>query len=143
MIKPKVLWIINQYSSTPETGLGGRHYYLAQELASKGHKVYVIAGSYSHLLHNPKNLKEQYQIENIQENFNFVWINLSKYNHAHSKKRILNEFDFSKKLLKLNKIIQDKPDAIIHSSPALISFFGAKYLSNQFKVPYVFEVRDP
>ena len=69
MIDQKVIWIVNQYSSTPETGLGGRHYYLAQELSKLGHKVYVIAGSYSHLLHNPKEFSESTLIESIEEGF--------------------------------------------------------------------------
>lgn len=29
----KVVWIINQYSSTPSNGVGGRHYYMAKEMA--------------------------------------------------------------------------------------------------------------
>lgn len=139
----KTIWFINQYASTPDTGLGGRHYYLAQELAKKGHTVYLIVGSYSHLLHSPKRLKKTFLIEEIEDRFNIVWVNLSKYKHAHSKKRILNEFDFSKKLLGTVRLIRDKPDVIIHSSPALISFFGVKYLTNYYNVPYVFEVRDP
>lgn len=143
MIDQKVIWIVNQYSSTPETGLGGRHYYLAQELSKQGHKVYVIAGSYSHLLHNPKEFSESTLIESIEEDFYFVWVKLPKYSNAHSKKRIINEFDFSRKISNLNRVINDKPDVIIHSSPALISYFGAKSLAKYYKVPYVFEVRDP
>lgn len=143
MTKPKVIWIINQYSSTPDTGLAGRHYYLGQELAKKGHTVYVVAGSYSHLLHSPKIFNEPFLMEEVANNFKFIWFNLAYYTHAHSKRRILNEFSFSKKLLSLIKVIEDKPDVIIHSSPALISFFGAKYLSNYHNVPYIFEVRDP
>ena len=30
----KSIWIINQSASTPDTGMGGRHYYLAKELAN-------------------------------------------------------------------------------------------------------------
>lgn len=143
MINKKNIWIINQYSSTPETGLGGRHYYLAQELAKQGHKVYVIAGSYSHLLRESKSFLEPTLVENIEENFYFVWVKLSKYSNAHSRKRIINEFDFSRKLLNLTKVIEDKPDVILHSSPALISYFGARLLAKYYKVQYVFEVRDP
>lgn len=142
MANCKTFWIINQYSSTPETAMGGRHYYIAQELAKKGHRVYVIAGSYSHLLRIPKKINEDFLIENIDPNFNFVWIRLPKYHGAHDKKRIINEFIFSYKIRKLKNIIQDTPDVILHSSPALISYFGASYLASYFKVPYVFEVRD-
>lgn len=142
MSKNKTIWIINQYASTPETGMGGRHYYLAQELARQGHSINIVAGSYSHLLKNPINIKADFQFENIDKNFNFIWVKLPEYKHAHSKKRILNEFLFSKKITKLTRINSIKPDVIIHSSPSLISYFGAIYLAKKLKSTYTFEVRD-
>lgn len=138
----KTFWIINQYASTPETGIGGRHYYLAQDLAKQGHTVNVIAGSYSHLLKNPISIKTDFYTDNIAKNLNYIWVRLPKYKHAHSKKRILNEFLFSKKITKLTCITSNKPDVIIHSSPSLISYFGAIYLAKKLKSKYVFEVRD-
>lgn len=143
MMNLKTFWIINQYSSTPETAMGGRHYYIAQELAKKGHTVYIIAGSYSHLLRSPKIFEGDFLFEKISPNFNFVWVKLPKYNGAHDKKRIINEFIFSVKIRNLKKIIKERPDIILHSSPALITYFGASYLASFFKVSYIFEVRDP
>lgn len=143
MSSKKVIWIVNQYASTLNTGMGGRHLYLAEELVRMGHKVNIITGSYSHLLHTPKRFKEEYYIEKIEKNFNYVWVNLPSYKNAHSKKRIINEFLFSRKIKKIVDILDDKPDIIIHSSPALISYFGAIYLSRYYKIPYVFEIRDP
>lgn len=138
----KVFWLINQYSSTPETAMGGRHYYLAQELAKKGHQVYVIAGRYSHLLRTPKQFNEQYLVENIAPNFSFVWVNLPEYEEAHSKQRVLNWFKFSWQLRGLSELISDQPDMILYSSPSPIGYLGAKYLANKFKSKFVFEVRD-
>lgn len=142
MIEPKTFWLINQYSSTPETAMGGRHYYLAQELAKKGHKVYVIAGRYSHLLRNPKQFSETFFEEKIAENFSFVWINLPEYEEAHSKQRVINWFKFSWALRKIPVLIKDKPDAVLYSSPSPIGYLGAKYLANKFKAKFIFEVRD-
>ncbi|MCH7385313.1 glycosyltransferase family 4 protein [Acinetobacter dispersus] len=142
MRQKKTFWFINQYSSTPETAMGGRHYYLAQELAKKGHQVYVIAGRYSHLLRNPKQFDEQYFIEEIIPNFSFVWVNLPEYQEAHSKQRVLNWFKFSWLLRNMSNVIPAKPDVILYSSPSLIGYLGAKYLANKFRVPFIFEVRD-
>lgn len=138
----KVFWLINQYSSTPETAMGGRHYYLAQELAKKGHRVYVIAGRYSHLLRQPKKFDEKYLIEEIAPNFSFVWVNLPEYQEAHSKQRALNWFKFSWQLRGLSGLISDQPDMILYSSPSPIGYLGAKHLANKFKSKFVFEVRD-
>ena len=124
----KTIWLINQYASTPETGMGGRHYYLAKELAKQGHKVYLIGASFNHLLREPPKLDNAFKIEEIEE-FQFVWVKVPSYKEAHSKKRVLNWFKFAWQLLKLPKVIADKPDVILASSPSLNSILlGPLYL---------------
>ncbi|MCP4551724.1 MAG: glycosyltransferase family 4 protein, partial [Bacteroidetes bacterium] len=136
------IWIVNQYASTPETGMGGRHYYLSRELAKLGYKVYLIAASYTHLMRKHPEVYKSYDIQPIDD-FNFVWIKVPNYPHAHSIKRILNWFLFAWKVRGLVNVIPDKPDSILCSSPSLISFLGAKYLSNKYsRARLVFEVRD-
>lgn len=142
MTTKKTFWFINQYSSTPETAMGGRHFYIAQELAKKGHQIYVIAGRYSHLLRNPKQFSGKYFIEEITPNFSFVWINLPEYPEAHSKQRVLNWFKFAWALKGLKNSILQKPNVILYSSPSPIGSLAAQYLANFFKVPFIFEVRD-
>ncbi|AUX90984.1 glycosyltransferase family 4 protein [Acinetobacter sp. ACNIH1] len=142
MSEKKTFWFINQYSSTPETAMGGRHYYLAQELVKKGHQVYVVAGRYSHLLRNPKQFSEKYLIEEITPNFSFIWINLPEYAEAHSKQRVLNWFKFAWALRGLKNSSLQKPDMILYSSPSPIGSLAAQYLAKSFKVPFIFEVRD-
>ena len=123
----KTFWLINQYASTPETGMGGRHYYLAKELEKQGHKVYLIAAGFTHLLRQPPELKNNFTVQSISKGFNFVWIKMPKYKDPHAKKRVLNWFRFTWKLLKLPKVIADKPDAILVSSPAPFVFLGAAF----------------
>ena len=142
MVDSKTFWLINQYASTPETGMGGRHYYLAKELAKQGHKVYLIAAGYTHLLREPPALDKNYVIQKVSEGFDFVWIKMPHYSDAHDKKRVLNWFTFACKLLKLPKVIPEKPDAILVSSPSLFSFLGAQRLAKKFKAKLAFEVRD-
>lgn len=122
--------------------MGGRHYYIASELAKMGHQVYVIAGGYSHLLRKPKQFKSPYLLEAIAPNFSFVWINLPKYEEAHSKQRVINWFRFSWALKKLPPLMEHQPDIVLYSSPSLVGYLGAKYLSNKFKAKFIFEVRD-
>ena len=140
-MRGKTFFIINQYSSTPERGIGGRHYYLARELVNLGHKVYLIAASNTHLLRNPHNLRNDCKLENIS-GLKFLWIKTSKYKYAKDKKRIWNWFVFALKLLKLPKIAPDKPHAILYSSPSLISFLSAFYLAKKFNSKLVWDIRD-
>jgi glycosyltransferase involved in cell wall biosynthesis len=142
MADSKTYWLINQYASTPGTGMGGRHYYLAKELAKQGHTVFLVAAGYTHLLRSPPVLDKKYMIEPVSVGFNFVWVQMPKYSGAHDKKRILNWFIFAWKLLELPQIIKDKPDAILYSSPSLVGFLGAQRLAKKLKSKLAFEVRD-
>ena len=121
--------------------MGGRHFYLAEELAKLGYKVYLIAANNHHLLRNAPDLKERYYFDNSR-GFTFVWIDMPSYAEAHSKQRVFNWFLFPWRLQKLTKLIPDKPDAIISSSPSPFAFLGAERLAKKFKAKLFFEVRD-
>lgn len=138
----EVIWIINQYASSPNAGMGGRHYYFARQLAKKGYEVYLIASSTHHLLRHKPVLKGFFKQENI-EDFHFVWLDGVHYDQAHSKKRILNWLVFTWNLLKLKRLKELKaPNTILCSSPSLISFLAARKLAKFFNSRLVFEVRD-
>ena len=141
MTKGKTFYLINQYASTPETGIGNRHYYLAKELAKQGHKIYLIGASYNHLLRTPPNLKDDYRIDNIS-GFKFVWVKVPRYEHNQSKIRVLNWFIFTWKILNLSKIIPDKAHTILYSSPSLVPFLGAYFLAKKLNSKLVWDIRD-
>lgn len=141
MSQKKTIWIINQYSSTPETGVGGRHYYFAKSLAQLGYKVYLVGAAFTHLLREPPVLENNFKVEPIADNFNFVWVKMPMYVEAHSKKRIANWFSFAWKIIKLKNILP-KPDVILYSSPSLVGYLGAEKLARDLSVPLAFEVRD-
>ncbi len=138
----KTIWMINQYASTPQTALGGRHYYLGQALAAQGHQVYVVAGHFHHLQRQVPNFSGSYYIEPIQTGLNYVWLKLPRYQGAHHPQRILNWFIFAWLLRKLPKIIPHSPDVILYSSPSPIASISSRALARQYAVPHVFEVRD-
>lgn len=137
----KTIWIINQYASTPETGMGGRHYYLARELGKLGYRVYLIAASANHLLREPPRLDKPVALEE-HDNFTFVWVKMPSYEQAHSRQRALNWLLFPWQIQKLPKVIPHAPDAILCSSPSPVAFLGAERLAKRFNARLVFEVRD-
>jgi glycosyltransferase involved in cell wall biosynthesis len=137
----KTIWLINQYASTPETGIGGRHYYLAKEMAKQGHSVYLVAASYTHILRTLPVLDDVCKIEWV-DGIHFIWIKVPKYDTAHSKQRVLNWFIFAWKLLFIPKFINNKPHAILFSSPAPFGFLASRWLARKFSARLVFEVRD-
>lgn len=121
--------------------MGGRHYYLAKELAKLGHSVYLIASSSNHLLREQQHFKERYKLAKVA-GFSFVWVRMPFYKEAHSKQRALNWFIFPWRLIKLSELIPDSPDAIICSSPSPMAFLGAHCLAKKHRATLVFEVRD-
>lgn len=137
----KSIWIINQDATTPDVGYAGRSYYLAEELSKLGHKVNLIAGGFSHLHINSPNITREIEVWKVSL-FSFVWINLPSYKDAHSKKRILNWFLFAFRITKMINLPSEKPDVIIYSSPPIIGYLGALYLSNRYNAKLVFEIRD-
>lgn len=139
--RKEVIWVVNQYASTPDTGMGGRHFYLARELVKQGYVVYVIGSSYNHLLREPPRVTGHY-LEEVVDGVHYIWLKMPIYSDAHSKKRIFNWFLFGWKLLGLNKIIKERPAAILFSSPSLVAYLGAKVLANRFACKLAFEVRD-
>ena len=137
----KTVWIVHQYASTPETGMGGRHYYLARELAKQGYQVYLIASAAHHLLREKPQFAGRFKMEAV-EGFTMVWVKMPDYDEAHSKQRALNWFLFPWRIQKLASLIPDKPDTVLASSPSPIAFLGAQRLAKKFKSRLVFEVRD-
>jgi len=137
----KTIWLINQYASTPVTGIGGRHFYLARELAKRGHRVYLVAAGWHHLLHDKDGSEGAPAAEDV-DGFRLVRIPVPRYGHANDKKRVLNWFLFSWRLWGMRRVISHRPDVIMYSSPAPFGFLGAERLARHFKSRLVFEVRD-
>ncbi|WP_166253965.1 glycosyltransferase family 4 protein [Marinobacter salicampi] len=138
----KTVWIVNQYASTPEYGFAGRHYYLGRELAKLGYNVYLIVSAGHHLLRSKPELISEFKLEKEADRFTVVWTSMPHYDQAHSKGRAIGWFLFSWRIRKLAKVIPESPDAVVCSSPSLLSFFGAKSLARKFGARLVFDVRD-
>ncbi len=137
----KNIWIINQYASTPDVGMGGRHYYIAKELANLGNKVSLIASSFTHLLRKSVDVSGEFRVDE-SHGFKMVWVKTPDYAGAHNKKRIFNWFYFCGKLIKLPVSVLGKPDVIIYSSPSLVGYLGAERLARKYQAKLIFEVRD-
>jgi len=137
----KTIWMINQYSSTLETGYAGRTYYFAREFAKRGYEVYLISTSFHHLMHTPFDLESNYKLTKIDA-INYLCFKTFPYKSAHDKVRVVNWFVFAFRLFRLNKLITEKPDMIFYSSPSMPPFLSAAKLAKKFKCPLVWDVRD-
>lgn len=143
MSDKKTIWIINQYASTLDTGIGGRCYYFAKYLAEQGYDVYLFSASFHHLLRQTPEVRwtKGFRCEQI-DGFKYVWLKTPAYKNAHSKTRVLNEFYFSLKIKQLYKSNFNKPYTILYSTPALIPYPGVQFLAKKINARLVLDVRD-
>ncbi|MGM0564428.1 MAG: glycosyltransferase family 4 protein [Pseudomonadota bacterium] len=137
----KTVWIINQYGSLPSTGIGGRHRHLSRELSRLGHKVTLVSARWTHGTRDDTAADSAPEQE-VFEGFRFLRIPVSKYKHAHDKKRIVNWFVFAWRIAKLPGILSERPDVIIYSSPSLFGYLSAYRLAKKYNARLIFEVRD-
>ena len=142
MLKKNIL-IFNQYASTPDTGIGGRHYYLGKKISKLGHSVYLFVSSSHHLLRKKHAFKGNFCMQKISKNFNIIWVKVYKYENSFSFLRIVNWFLYS---FKIHKIVCDlklsKLHTVICSTPSLIPYISVYYLSKKFKSKLIWDVRD-
>jgi len=139
----KVIWLINEYAGSPYHGMGTRHFYLAKGLEKLGFKVYIITASFSHLLTKPPQIENSFKYEKI-ENVNYVWIKVPPYDGGKDRKRMYKWFIFSARLFLLRKrrVIHEKPNFIIASTPELFHLIPAYKLAKEFEAKFIYEVRD-
>lgn len=139
----KHIWIINQFAGTPYNSAGERHYFLAKYWLKKGYKVSIISGSFNHLYKNqPKIGKSRFTIENIEEDFNFCWVKIPKFEQE-TVFRLWAMIVFAYKVLSTPHKIIGKPDIIIVSSMPIFSILTGWILKKRFKIKkLIFEIRD-
>jgi glycosyltransferase involved in cell wall biosynthesis len=135
-MKPKNIWIINEYAGTPYHGMEFRNYYLGKELVKLGDKVTVVTSSYSHLFKNlPKHKRE-----NI-DGVDYLWLGTLNYGTSHDKRRVLKWFIFMFKVFFLPFSLQ-KPDVIIVSPMAPFPILPAWILAKIYRAKLIYEVKD-
>lgn len=140
-MRARRIWIINQYASTPQTGMGGRHHNFARLLAARGHQVTVIAARRHHILRDPEASRTAPFIEEI-DGYRFVRLAAPGYAHAQDKRRVLAWFVFALGLLVNAWRLGPRPHAVLISSLSLVSYLPAELLARFYRARLVFEVRD-
>jgi glycosyltransferase involved in cell wall biosynthesis len=133
--------IIYAESSTPQTGIGGRHHYLSKELAKLGHNVTVVAARWHHLLREAIDT-DVLPAEEIVEGYRLIRIDVPRYAHAQDKRRVLSWLVFAAKLSALSRRLPSAPDVVLYSSPHPVGYLAAERLARVFGARLVFDVRD-
>lgn len=138
---PGCIWFVNQYAGSPWHGMEFRHYELGRQLASLGHSVVIISGSYSHLFTHQPAVKGTYTVENL-DGLTYCWVRVPRYGRSMSIGRVLNMAAFMIRLYRLPKNRLPAPDVVVVSSPSLFPILPMEGLARRRHAGLVFEVRD-
>ena len=107
---------IDHYAGSMSMGMEFRPFYMAKEWVKRGHKVRILAGSYSHLRQENPCIRKSPELQTI-DGIEFLWLRTRQY-HGKGAARALSMVDFCTKIYRNRKRIVDEfhPDLIITSS---------------------------
>ncbi len=136
------IWIVNHYALPPGSSGGPtRHLGLSRALRDRGHEVVIHASIFDHYTrrdHRPR--ADGPAIEDI-DGVTYVWWPTPPYDGLRG--RIDNMIRFWWAVSRhAHTVPLSAPDAVLGSSPHLLSPLAARRLARHFRVPFVMEVRD-
>lgn len=134
--------LINHYAGSPRHGMEYRPYYLAREWVKEGHRVTIIAASFSHLRTNNPVLKRGVTEESI-DGIRYIWLKTPTY-QGNGIGRIFNMLQFVIRLRTCIKTIiaHERIDAVIASSTYPLDIYPARLIQKEQKARLIFEVHD-
>lgn len=133
---------LEHYAGSLRMGMEFRPYYFAREWAKQGHKVRIVAASFSHLRRENPELKEDFEIRNV-DGVEFQWIKTGTY-QGNGVARACTLFEFCGKLsLAAGRIARDfAPDVVISSSTYPLDTYPAQRIARRAGAVYVHEAHD-
>ncbi|MGA9294106.1 MAG: glycosyltransferase family 4 protein, partial [Ignavibacteriaceae bacterium] len=134
--------IINHYAGSLKNGFEFRPYYFGKEFIKRGHNVFIICSSFSHLRKiNPK--PAETISEEIIDGIKYYWIKTPSYS-GNGIKRVINIFSFIFILYTHLKgfIKAINPDVVVASSTYPLDIFPAAGIAKLSNAELIFEVHD-
>jgi glycosyltransferase involved in cell wall biosynthesis len=135
--------LINHYSGSPIHGMEFRPYYLAREWVRSGHRVRIVAGSYSHIrATQPVGIVGVNVVEHI-DGVEYCWYRTPTYN-GNGLGRVRSMLAFIYSLWRDAKSIAEefRPDVVIASSTYPMDIWPADRIAKLARAQLVYEVHD-
>ena len=123
-------------------GMEFRPYYLAREWQKMGHKVRIIAATFSHLRKQNPEIRKDFEIQNV-EGIEYQWIKTGSY-EGNGVARARTMFEFCGKLsLNASRIAKSfRPDVVISSSTYPLDTYPAQRIAACAGCRYIHEAHD-
>ena len=132
---------INHYAGAPQYGMEFRPYYMAKEWRKFGHKVLIVAASYSHLRFR----QPEYQKKSCEaiDGVDYQWYKTPQYS-SNGILRVKNIFSFLYRLYRDSaRLVKEfAPDVVIASSTYPFDIWPARRIAKKAKAKLVYEIHD-
>lgn len=134
--------LINHYAGSPRYGMEFRPYYLGREWLRLGHRVTVVAASFSHLRTKSPAFAGSAAVESI-DGIDYVWLRTPPY-MGNGAGRVRNMLSFLWSLRQQESMLLERgaPDIVIASSTYPLDIYPAARLARRSGARLVFEVHD-
>ena len=132
---------INHYAGSPKYGMEYRPYHLAKKWHEKGHKVKILAASYSHVRSvQPKITKKTSE---MIDGIDYTWYPTPRY-EQNGVARVKNILTFLKEVWSDSKNIvkEFQPNIVIASSTYPMDIWIAQRISKLSNAKLIYEVHD-
>lgn len=135
--------LINHYAGSPRHGMEFRPYYLAREWVAAGHRVQIIAGSYSHIRAKQPHMSESIVTHQEIDGIDYCWYPTPTYT-GNGVGRVKSMLSFIGQLWCRAKQIalSFNPDVVIASSTYPMDIWPAKKIADLAGAQLVYEVHD-
>ncbi len=137
------IYYFDHYAGSYLHGMEFRPFLMAKRWVQAGHKVTIVASSFSHLRgQNPDLMGQKTYSEEI-DGVRFFWIRGNHYS-GNGMDRVRNILSFVRGLYHWqNEFIgKDKPDVIIASSTYPMDIYPAVSIAKKYNAKVIFEVHD-
>ena len=133
---------IEHYAGTPALGMEFRPYYLAREWVRAGHRVQMLAASYSHVRARQPQVGGT-PLDETVDGIAYRWYPTRAY-QGNGLGRVRNIFEFLRQVWRDTARLERefKPDVVIASSTYPMDIWVARRLARRCGAVLVFEVHD-
>ena len=130
--------LVNHYAGSPRDGMEYRPYYLAREWVRAGHRVQIVAATYSHV-----RTRQPAPGDEVIDGIAYRWFATPRY-LGNGLGRVKNIWAFLSRLWRdTPKLVAEfKPDVVIASSTYPMDIWVARRLARRAGAKLVYEVHD-
>jgi len=134
--------LINHYAGSPRDGMEYRPYYLAREWVRAGHRVQIVAASYSHV-RTRQPMVTRDAVDERLDGIAYRWLPTPTY-VGNGVGRVKNIWAFLSRLWRETPrlVAEFKPDVVIASSTYPMDIWVARRIARMAGAKLVYEVHD-